>query len=155
MMTTTPPSIAELRLLTHRPGPMIAWWTALLGAPAQTLNSRVSAIRSAAATVVIERSDIALDFHPEASGVTVIGVAPGSHAAVAAMVCRLAELGSHPHRATREVSQTCLWYRDPNGADVTVQVPGSAASGTAAEGLFPDEVDPHAVLTGLQAGADT
>jgi hypothetical protein len=34
-------------------------------------------------------------------------------------------------------------------------VPGSAASGTAAEGLFPDEVDPHAVLTGLQAGADT
>jgi hypothetical protein len=133
---------------------MIAWWAALLGASVQTVNSRATAISSAAATVVIERSEIALDFHPEASGVTVIGVALGSPAAVTATVRRLAELGSHPHRATRELSQTCLWYRDPNGADVTVQVPGGAA-GTATAGLFPDELDPHAVLAGLQAGADT
>jgi hypothetical protein len=147
------PTIAELHLLTHRPEPMIAWWSALLGAPAQELNSRMTAIGGPTARVVIERSEIALDYHPEASGVTTIGVAPGAAAAVLEAVARLADLGSHPHRATDHGSHTCLWYLDPNGADVTVLAPACSPRNGEPSGLFPDELDPEAVLARARAAA--
>lgn len=149
MTPTATPIIAELRLLTHRPEPMIAWWSALLGATAQTLNARTTCVASATVRVMVERSETALDYHPEASGVTVIGIAPGSAAALRDTVGRLVELDCRPYRATRDGDQILLWYRDPNGADVTVQTPDRDGTRDGAGGLFPDEVDPAAVLRRL------
>jgi hypothetical protein len=141
--------IAELHLLTYRPAEMITWWTALLGGHTHALGARTTAITTDAARVVIEHLDIALDYHPEASGVTVISVSPGDANALRDTVNRLADIGSHPHRATRHGGVTTLWFRDPNRTTVTL--PLSTIDSTEATGtdLFPDDLDPDAVLQTL------
>jgi hypothetical protein len=114
------PTIFELRLLTHRPTRMVAWWAAFLGTPAVPVGERKTAITTGTLRIVIERSEIAADQHPQAGGVMTIGVTPGPSTALLDAVGRLAELGSRPHRATYRSDETHLWYRAPNGIDVTV-----------------------------------
>jgi hypothetical protein len=115
--------VIELRLLTHQPEEMERWWAAMLDGTPKQLSSRMTAITGRRLRLVIERSQIAYDFHPEASGVTAINltfdnVSTGRHT-----LNRLARLGSQPHRATREAGVTALWLRDPNGTDVAVRLP--------------------------------
>lgn len=66
--------VVGLRLLSFRPKEMVAWWAALLGGRPQSLNSRITAITGLSLRVVIEHSQIALPYHPEASGVTVVNL---------------------------------------------------------------------------------
>jgi catechol-2,3-dioxygenase len=141
--------IAGLHLLTYRPTEMISWWAALLGGQTQRFNTRMTTITAGAARVVIQHADIALDYHPEASGVTVIDVSPGSEAALRDAMKRLADIGSHPHRASRRDGVTALWFRDPNGTDVTLALPHAETVEAPTTGLFPDELDPAAVLQSL------
>lgn len=147
------PSITHLRLLTHRMTSMVAWWSALLGEQARTLNTRTTAITTPTLRVVIERSEIALDFHPEASGVTAIGFAPDGDRPGQDTLDRLAALGSFPLRATRHSGVTRLWFRDPNGMNVTLELPSSDVGDDTA--LFPEELDLDAVLTTLRASDKT
>ena len=79
---TGPAPVLELRLLTHRPEAMVAWWAALLGGLPQVLDGRTTAIPGPHLRAVIERSQIALDYHPEASGVTGINLRPGDRETV-------------------------------------------------------------------------
>jgi hypothetical protein len=139
----------ELRLLTHHPEQMTAWWSALLGAAPQPLNARMTAIHGDYLHVVIERSPIALDYHPEASGVTAINLALKDVQTASPALNRLSRLGSHPHRATGQPGFTMLWFRDPNGTDVGLQLPAAICHHATAAGVFPDEVDPKAVLAYL------
>ena len=136
----------ELRLLTHRPEQMTEWWTALLGGAAQPLNARMTAIHGDSLRVVIERSPIALDYHPEASGVTAINLALRDVQAARPALNRLSKLGSQPHRATGQPGVTALWFRDPNGTDVALHLPVAIGHHATAAGVWPDEVDPKDVL---------
>jgi hypothetical protein len=140
----------ELRLLTHRPAEMTTWWAALLGAAPQSLNARMTAIHGDYLHVVIERSLIALDYHPEASGVTAIKLALDVHAALP-VLNRLCTLGFQPHRATGQPGVTDLWFRDPNGTDVALQLPVAIGHHATAAGVWPDEVDPKDVLAYLNS----
>ena len=115
--------VVELRLLSYRPKEMVAWWAALLGGRPQSLNSRMTAITGLSLRVVIERSQIALAYHPEASGVTAVNLILGDVPVVQRMLNRLARLGSVPERATRERGAIALWVRDPNGIDVALYLP--------------------------------
>jgi hypothetical protein len=133
----------ELRLLTHRPAEMTEWWAALLGGAPQSLNARMTAIHGEYLQVVIERSPIALDYHPEASGVTAINLALRD---VQAALNRLSKLGSHPYRATGQPGVTVLWFRDPNRTDVALHLPVPIGHHATAAGVWPDEVDPKDVL---------
>lgn len=136
----------ELRLRTHRPVEMTQWWAALLGGAPQSLNARMTAIHGDHLRVVIERSAIALDYHPEASGVTAINLALRNVQSVCPALNRLSKLGSQPHRATGHPGVTALWFRDPNGTDVALQLPVTIAHHATAAGVWPDEVDPKDVL---------
>lgn len=136
----------ELRLLTHRPSEMTEWWAALLGATPQALNARMTAIDGDTVRVVIERSPIALDYHPEASGVTAINLALRDVRAARGPLNRLRTLGSQPHRATGHPGVTALWFCDPNGTDVALQLPVAIGHHITAAGVWPDEVDPGDVL---------
>ena len=98
----------ELRLLTHRPAEMTEWWAALLGGAPQSLNAWMTAIHGDSLQVVIERSGIALDYHPEASGVTAINLALRDVQAARPALNRLSKLGSQPHRATGQPGVTAL-----------------------------------------------
>jgi hypothetical protein len=115
----------------------------------QRLNTRMTVIAAGAARVVIQHADIALDYHPEASGVTVIGVSPGGEAALRDAVNRLAASGSRPHRATRRDGVIALWFRDPNGTIVTLPLRHAATVEAPTTDLFPDELDPTGVLQSL------
>ena len=137
----------ELRLLTHRPVEMTQWWAALLGGTPQSLNARMTAIQRGCLRVVIERSPIALDYHPEASGVTAINLALRDVQAACPALNRLSQLGCQPHRATGQPGVTALWFRDPNGTDVALQLPVAIGHHATAAGVWPDEVDPKDVLT--------
>lgn len=136
----------ELRLLTHCPAEMTDWWAALLGATPQPLNARMTAIHGDSLRVVIERSPIALDYHPEASGVTAINLALSDVQAAHSVLNRLSKLGSLPRRATGQPGVTALWFRDPNGTDVAVQLPVAIGHHVTAAGVWPDEVDPKDVV---------
>jgi hypothetical protein len=136
----------ELRLLTHRPTEMVEWWAALLGGTPQPLNARMTLIRGEGMRVVIERSPIALDYHPEACGVTAITLTLRDAQAARPALNRLSKLGSQPHRATGQPGVTALWFCDPNGTDVALQLPVEIGHHTAATGVWPDEVDPKGVL---------
>lgn len=136
----------ELRLLTHRPQEMVAWWAALLGGAPQSLNARMTAISGPSLRVVIERSQIALDYHPEASGVTAITLNFGDAQEMHRTLKRLAPLGFTPHRATRNRGVIALWLRDPNGTDVALCLPASSASLSAESDILPEELDVKAVL---------
>jgi hypothetical protein len=136
----------ELRLLTHRPAEMTQWWAALLGGAPQSLNARMTAIHGDSLRVVIERSPIALDYHPEASGVTAINLALRDVQSARPALNRLSKLGSQPHRATGQPGVTALWFRDPNGTDVTLHLPVAIGHQVTAAGVWPDEVDPQNVL---------
>ena len=138
--------VVELRLLTHRPQEMVAWWAALLGGGPQSLNTRMTAITGPSLRVVIERSQIALDYHPEASGVTAINLNFGDKQEVHRTLNRLAPLGFTPHRATRNRGVVALWLRDPNGTDVALCLPASPESLTAEADILPEELDVKAVL---------
>ena len=138
--------VVELRLLTHRPQEMVAWWAALLGGGPQSLNTRMTAIAGPSLRVVIERSQIALDYHPEASGVTAINLNFGDKQEVHRTLNRLAPLGSTPHRATRNRGVVALWLRDPNGTAVALCLPASPGSLTAEADILPEELDVKAVL---------
>lgn len=138
--------VVELRLLTHRPAEMAAWWAALLGGATQSLNVRMTAITGVCLRVVIERSQIAFDYHPEASGVTAINLALGDLQAVHRTVNRLAQLGSDPYRVTRQAGVIALWFRDPNGTDVALYLPPAAAHLAAEADIWPEELDLDAVL---------
>jgi hypothetical protein len=138
--------VVELRLLTHRPQEMAAWWVALLGGGPQSLNSRMTAITGLSLRVVIERSQIALDYHPEASGVTAINLTLGDMQEVHRVLNRLARLGFAPYRATRNPDAIALWLHDPNGTDVALCLPAPPASRTANEDILADELDVKAVL---------
>ena len=96
----------ELRLLTHRPAEMTEWWAALLGGAPQSLNAWMTAIHGDSLQVVIERSGIALDYHPEASGVTAINLALRDVQAARPALNRLSKLGSQPHLATGQPGVT-------------------------------------------------
>jgi hypothetical protein len=136
----------ELRLLTHRPAEMTEWWAALLGGAPQSLNARMTAIHGDYLRVVIERSPIALDYHPEASGVTSINLALSDLQSARPALNRLSKLGSQPHRATGQPGVTALWFRDPNGTDVALHLPVAIGHQATATGVWPDEVDPKDVL---------
>jgi hypothetical protein len=136
----------ELRLLTHRPAEMAEWWTALLGEAAQPLNARMTAIHGDSLRVVIERSPIALDYHPEASGVTAINLALRDAKSARPVLNRLSKLGSHPQRATGQPGVTSLWFCDPNGTDVALQLPVAIGHHVTAAGVWADEVDPKEVV---------
>jgi hypothetical protein len=139
--------VVELRLLTHRPQEMVAWWAALLGAGPHPLNTRMTAITGLCLRVVIERSQIALDYHPEASGVTAINLNFGDTKEVHRTLNRLAPLGVTPHRATRtRGGVTTLWLRDPNGTDVGLCLPASSADHNVEADTVPEELDVEAVL---------
>ena len=138
--------VVELRLLTHRPQEMVAWWAALLGGGSQSLNTRMTAISGPSLRVVIERSQIALDYHPEASGVTAINLNFADKKEVDRTLNRLVPLGFTPHRATRNRGVIALWLRDPNGTDVTLCLPASPASLTADADILPEELDVKTVL---------
>ncbi|MBS1693887.1 MAG: hypothetical protein JST91_16865 [Actinobacteria bacterium] len=146
--------VVELRLLTYRPAEMVAWWAALIGSPPRPLDTRATAVTGPDLGVVIERSQIALDYHPEASGVTAVTLMPGDLEAVRPMVNRLAELGSRPYRATCRADRTTLWFRDPNGTDVAVCLLSDPATGAgiAADGGRSEEVDPADVLARIGVG---
>ncbi|MGV0594978.1 hypothetical protein [Mycolicibacterium porcinum] len=148
-MTTLTP---ELRLLTYRPEPMIRWWKALLDAQPQTVNPRSTLLATPALRVVVERSDIALDHAREACGVAVVSVTSSCPTEILNIVDRLGSLDSHPHRATTHPGYTRLWYRDPNGADVTLDVALPDGSPPRVDDpLFPEELDPAAVIAGLRS----
>jgi hypothetical protein len=136
----------ELRLLTHRPAEMTEWWAALLGGAPQSLNAWMTAIHGDYLQVVIERSPIALDYHPEASGVTAINLALRDVQAARPALNRLSKLGSQPHRATGQPGVTALWFRDPNGTDVALHLPVAIGHHATAAGVWPDEADPKDVL---------
>jgi hypothetical protein len=136
----------ELRLLTHRPQEMVAWWAALLGGGPQSLNSRMTAITGLSLRVVIERSQIALDYHPEASGVTAINLTLGGTREVHRALNRLARLGFTPGRATRNPDAIALWLRDPNGTDVALCLPAPHAGPATGADVLPEELDVKAVL---------
>ena len=138
--------VVELRLLTHRPQEMVAWWAALLGGGPQSLNARMTAITGPSLRVVIERSQIALDYHPEASGVTAINLDFDDKQEVDRTLNRLVPLGFTPHRATRDRGVIALWLRDPNGTDVTLCLPASPGNLTADADISPEELDDKAVL---------
>jgi hypothetical protein len=138
--------VVELRLLTHRPQEMVAWWAALLGGGSQSLNTRMTAISGPSLRIVIERSQIALDYHPEASGVTAIHLNFGDKREVDRTLNRLAPLGVTPHRATRNRGVIAFWLRDPNGTDVTLCLPAPPGSLTADADIVPEELDVKAVL---------
>lgn len=137
----------ELRLLTHRPQEMVAWWAALLGGGPQSLNSRMTAITGLSLRVVIERSKIALDYHPEASGVTAINMTLGDTQEVHRALNRSARLGFTPHRATRNPDAIALWLHVPNGTDVALCLPAHHAGPTTGADILPEELDDKAVLT--------
>ena len=137
----------ELRLLTRRPSEMTAWWAALLDATPESPSTRTTAVTGVCLRVVIERSQIALDFHPEASGVTGINLALPDIDAIRRTVKRLAQVHSHPCRATRQEAGTTLWFRDPNGTDVSLSLPGIGSHGHGpGYWALSEEVDPKAVL---------
>lgn len=149
MTDVTSPAV-ELRLLTHRPEEMATWWAALVGSTPRSLNARMTAVTGAGLGVVIERSQIALDYHPEASGVTAISLTPGDLHVLGLMVNRLAQIGSRPYRATTQAGMTALWFRDPNGTDVALCLPTDpptpAGRDRAAAGGLADEMNPDDVL---------
>ena len=136
----------ELRLLTHRPAEMTEWWAALLGGAPQSLNARMTAIQGDCLRVVIERSPIALDYHPEASGVISINLALSDVQSARPALNRLSKLGSQPHRATGQPGVAALWFRDPNGTDVALHLPVPIGHQATAAAVWPDEVDPKEVL---------
>jgi catechol-2,3-dioxygenase len=138
--------VVELRLLTHRPQEMAAWWAALLGGGPHSLNSRMTAVTGRSLRVVIERSQIALDYHPEASGVTAINLTLGDTQEVHRALNRLARLGFAPYRATRNPGAIALWLHDPNGTDVALCLPAPPATRTANADILADELDVKAVL---------
>ena len=142
--------VVELRLLSYRPKEMVAWWAALLGGQQQALNSRMTAITGLSLRVVIERSQIALAYHPEASGVTAVNLILGDVPVVQRTLDRLARLGTVPQRATREPGAIALWLRDPNGTDVALYLP--SAHLTAEAGAMPEELDVDAVLAEIGRG---
>jgi catechol-2,3-dioxygenase len=123
---------------------MAAWWAALLDVEPQSPNARTTTITGSCLRVVIERSQIALDYHPEASGVTAINLALGDLREVHRTVNRLAQLGSHPDRATRHGEVTALWFRDPNGAEVALYLPAAVANHAA--DVLSEELNPKTVL---------
>ena len=138
--------VIELRLLTHRPQEMVAWWAALLGGGPQSLNSRMTAVTGLSLRVVIERSQIALDYHPEASGVTAINLTLGDTHEVHQALNRLAGLGFTPRRATRNPDAIALWLCDPNGTDVALCLPAPHAGPTEGADVLPAELDVMAVI---------
>ncbi len=144
--------VVELRLLSYRPNEMTAWWAALLGGRPQSLNSRMTAITGLSLRVVIEHSQIALDYHPEASGVTSVNVILGDVPAVHAILNRLARLGSVPERATREPGAIALWLHDPNGTDVALSLPSPCARSTAEADVLAEELHVDAVLADIGHG---
>lgn len=149
-MTTLTP---ELRILTARPEPMTRWWAALLDAQPEALHPRATRLSVQSLRMVIERSEIALDHHREACGVIVISLAPGDAVHTLAAVERLAAIDCHPYRATCHPGYTRLWYRDPNGADVTIDAPRCGPGDVDQEKpLFPDELGPTDVVEALRRG---
>lgn len=138
--------VVELRLLTHQPEEMVAWWAALLGGAPQPLSSRMTTVTGRCLRVVIERSHIALAYHPEASGVTAINLTVGDVATLDLTLNRLARCGSGPERVTCKAGVTAFWLRDPNGTDVTVCLPLSAARPYAETNSITDELDVSAAL---------
>lgn len=144
--------VVELRLLSYRPKEMVAWWAALLGGRPQSLNSRMTAITGPSLRVVIERSQIALAYHPEASGVTAVNLVLGDVPVVQRTLNRLARLGSVPQRATREPGAIALWVRDPNGTDVALYLPSPPARFTAEADVLPEELHVNAVLADISRG---
>ncbi len=141
--------LVELRLLTHRPEDTESWWAAMLGGTPRRLSSRTTAITGRRLRLVIERSQIAYDYHPEASGVTAINLMFDNVSAGHRTLNRLACLGSQPHRATRETGVTALWLRDPNGIDVTVRLPAPiVGAGVEADALL-EELDVDAALADI------
>jgi hypothetical protein len=143
---TGPAPVVELRLLTHRPEAMVAWWAALLGGSPRTLDRRTTAIPGPHLHAVIEGSQIALDYHPEASGVTAVNLRPGDREAVRRAVNRLGQLGSHPFRATGSAGEVALWYRDPNGTQVALNWATAEDGARAAGEGLPEELDVRRVL---------
>jgi hypothetical protein len=140
--------VIELRLLTHQPKEMERWWAAMLDGTPKPLGSRMTAITGRRLRLVIEHSQIAYDFHPEASGVTAINLAFDNVSTGHHTLNRLARLGSQPHRATREAGVTALWLRDPNGTDVAVRLPAPIVSAPEADALS-EELDVDAALADI------
>ena len=143
---------ATVHLLTYRPEQMLTWWAALLGVTeVPPSHERAVVVRSPTLNVVVERSELALDHHREACGVTTIAITPADVADTLAALDRLADIEAQPHRATRHPGFTRLWFRDPNGAEVAIDVQSDGADAmTSYDPLFPLEVDPRAVVANLR-----
>jgi hypothetical protein len=147
-MTIAAP-LVELRLLTHQPKEMETWWGAMLDGTPRPLSSRTTVIAGRALRLVIERSQIAFAYHPEACGVTAIGLTFEDLPTVHRTLNRLADLGSRPHRATREAGVTTLWLRDPKGGDVAVRMPPPAIHPAAEACGPPEELDVNETLADI------
>ena len=132
---------------------MISWWAALLGGRPQTLNLRMTAITGFSMRVVIERSQIALAYHPEASGVIGVNLVLADVQAVQPMLQRLARLTSLPRRATREPGAIALGCAIPTAptwpCTCRHPLPASPQKWTCCL----EEVDVNAVLAAIGLGS--
>jgi hypothetical protein len=144
-------AVVELRLLTHQPEEMVAWWAALLGGAPRPVGSRMTAVTGMGLQVMIERSQIALDYHPESSGVTAINLTFGDVQAVHRTLNRLARQGSEPQRVTFKAGVTALWLCDPNGTDVTICLPAPVGRLTEETDVLSEELDVKAVLADISS----
>ncbi|MEE6179351.1 hypothetical protein [Mycobacterium sp. 050134] len=140
----------SLRLLSHRPLEMAAWWSALLGESPKPFGAKTTVVTSARLRVVIEGSQNALDYHPEACGVTAITLVYGALEDIRETVRRLGQQNAHPYRATRQGGVTALWFHDPNGTDVALCRAVDDVHLEVNPDEWPEELDPDAVLADKQ-----
>lgn len=138
--------VIELRLLTYRLEQMEKWWATLLDGTPQPLGSRFTVITGGRLRLVIERSQIAYDYYPEASGVTAIMLTFIDVCMGRRILNKLAALGSQPHRATRDGGVISLWLRDPNGTDVAMRI---SARSMSQSGTGIEELDVDAALADI------
>jgi hypothetical protein len=139
----------ELRILTHQPEQMVTWWAALLGSTPRSLGSRATIVTTGALQVVIETSHIALDYHPEASGVTAISLIVGDAPTARHALRRVAELNCQPYRVTQVAGVMRFWLRDPNGTDVAVCLPSPTVGADLEADARPEELEVRTALSDL------
>ena len=141
--------VVELRLLTHRPKEMVAWWAALLGGGPQSLNARMTAITGPSLRVVIERSQIALDYHPEASGVTAINLDFDDKQEVDRTLNRLVPWALPPTGRPATEASLRSGCAIPMAPTLPCTCPHRPAHLTADADMLPEELDVKAVLAAI------
>ncbi|MUL67139.1 hypothetical protein BOO86_21880 [Mycobacterium sp. CBMA 234] len=135
-------SVDEITLLTYRFDAVLDWWAALLDTSPEVLGPRSAALNAPGLRVSVNRSDIALDAHPEVAGVTAVTLNIMRTAAARAVLRRLTSVGASCHRATTDEHGVRLWFLDPDGTNVALRLPADFVVSGAHDG----EVDPDEPL---------